>query len=50
MALGSVSPIGDAASAKQNPGSHINLGTPSGWALLYFALAVIILAIMFLNI
>lgn len=49
MSMGSVSPISDAASNKANAGSHINLTTPAGWAMLYFFAAVVILGIMFLN-
>lgn len=50
MQLGSVSPISDAASAKQDTGSHINLSTPAGWALLYFFASVVILGLLFLNV
>lgn len=50
MNLGSVSPISDAASAKDNAGSHINLSTPAGWAMLYWVAAVVILSLLFLNV
>lgn len=50
MTMGSVSPIQDAASAKDKAGSHINLSTPAGWALLYFVVACVILGLLFLNV
>lgn len=49
MALGQVIPI-----SSQDDGSpvrsHVNLSTPAGWALLYWLVAVGILAFMFLTV
>lgn len=48
---GSSTPISNAANASNaGAGSHINLSTPAGWAMLYFALSVVILSILFFSV